>query len=54
MSFAITTSTKFDRAIKRLAKKYASMADDFAELLAELRKTRRPASRWAAIVIKYA
>lgn len=37
MSFAIITSAKFDRYIKRLAKKYASMADDFAKLLAELR-----------------
>lgn len=36
MSFEIITSIKFDRYIKRLAKKYASMPDDFARLLVEL------------------
>ena len=41
MSFVIITSIKFDRSIKRLAKKYASMPNEFAELLAELRNNPR-------------
>ncbi|WP_151088123.1 type II toxin-antitoxin system RelE/ParE family toxin [Hymenobacter baengnokdamensis] len=37
MSFEIISSIRFDRFIKRLAKKYVSMPDDFARLLVELR-----------------
>lgn len=41
MSFVVITSIKFDRSIKRLAKKYASMPNDFAELLTELKNNPR-------------
>ena len=41
MSFEIISSIKFDRYIKRLAKKYVSMADDYARLLIELRNNPR-------------
>ena len=36
MSFALIASSRFDRLIKRLQKKYRSMPDDFAKLLTEL------------------
>ena len=36
MSFAIITSNKFDRLLKRLNKKYRSLPDDFARFLSEL------------------
>ncbi|RZK33788.1 MAG: hypothetical protein EOO57_12500 [Hymenobacter sp.] len=36
MNFAITASSRFNRLIKHLQKKYRSMPDDFAKLLAEL------------------
>ena len=37
MSFALLTSSRFDRLIKRLGKKHRSIPDDFAGLLQELR-----------------
>ncbi|AMR25785.1 hypothetical protein A0257_00885 [Hymenobacter psoromatis] len=37
MSFALIASNKFSRNIKRLNKRYASMPDYFARLIAELK-----------------
>ncbi len=37
MSFALIASNKFSRNIKLLNKRYASMPDDFARLIAELK-----------------
>ena len=37
MSFVIIASNRFGRNIKRLDKKYASMPEDFARLIAELK-----------------
>ena len=37
MSFAIIASKRFSQQIKQLNKKYASMPEDFARLIAELK-----------------
>lgn len=36
MNYSIKTSKSFDKEIKRLGKRYASMADDFEHLIEEL------------------
>jgi mRNA-degrading endonuclease RelE of RelBE toxin-antitoxin system len=36
MSFSIYTTTTFDKQLKRLSKKYVSLAKDFASFLTEL------------------
>ena len=36
MSYKVDTSDKFDREIKKLAKKYRSLKDEFADLIISL------------------
>ena len=39
MKYKITTSKSFDKELKRLGKRYASLADDYETLLHDLKQT---------------